>query len=128
MALALVLLLLLVQAVPVLACVVAPTQALAACCCDLDHGCTMGHRAGGCATADSCCAQAVGSAPALSSAAAHPDDRVLTSTSGPGAPPVADTATLIDRSAAFAAAHRLHLISGPRPAVPLYLRYLRLTL
>jgi hypothetical protein len=122
-------LLLLVQAVPVLACVAMPTQALATCCCEPDRDCAMGHDANGCATADSCCAQASGSSPALSNAAAHPDERAFAALpTVAGAPPAGDPLVFIEQRASLAAAHLFHQASAPLPAVPLYLRHLRLTL
>jgi hypothetical protein len=127
-AIAAAILLLFVQAAPVLACVAMPTQALSVCCCEPDRDCAMGHSANGCATADACCVQAGSSTPGLSNAAAHPDEHAFALPSANGAPPSSDPLILIEQRASLAAAHLFHQASAPVSAVPLYLRHLRLTL
>ena len=119
-AVAVAMLLLLIQAVPVLACVASPSQPLVVCCCDLGHGCATGYRSNrGCDTSDSCyCVQAVGSTPALSGAAAHPDDRAFAPTDGPGGAPVADALVFVEQSETLTAARRLHIRSARPPIAP----------
>jgi hypothetical protein len=123
-----VILLLLVQAVPALACVAMPAQALDTCCCETDRNCTMASRAAACAVPDACCVQATGSTPALSVSAAHPDDRSLALPITQGAPLAANLIAFIEQRANQNAARLYQHHSAPLPAVPLYLRHLRLTL
>jgi len=120
-------LLLLVQAAPVLACVAMPGQALSACCCEPNRDCPMGQRASECVEADACCVQAGGSTPALSGVTAHADEREISLPSATGAPPAVEPLALIEQ-ASLVAAHSYHHSTTPPPAVPLYLRHLRLTL
>ena len=127
-AIAAAILLLLVQAAPVLACVGMPTQALAACCCESHRDCAMGHHANGCSKADACCVDAVNSTPVLGNAAAQPDERPVLLPSANGAPPVAESLAHVGQQASVVAAHFYLHRSAPCPAVPLYLRHLRLTL
>jgi hypothetical protein len=121
-------LLLLLQAAPVLACVAMPAQMLTACCCEADGNCPMAARAAACAGPDACCVQATGSTPALSVSAAHPDDRSLAHPIGPGVLPATDLVALIERCANQHGTQLYQHHSAPLPAVPLYLRHLRLTL
>jgi hypothetical protein len=122
-----VVLLLLVQAVPVFACVAMPSHALTTCCCEPDQNCTMASRAGGCAVPEACCVQASGSTPALSVAASHADNRPVAALIAIGPPPSAnDPLGLINARANRIA--RIHLDAPPLAAVPLYLLHLRLTL
>jgi hypothetical protein len=123
-----VVLLLLLQAVPVMACVAMPAQALTTCCCDPSRDCAMSSHGKTCAGPEACCVQASGTTPALSIAAAHPDDRPVALPIAHGAPPANNLAAANEQRAHRDAVHLYYYGSAPLPAVPLYLRHLRLTL
>ena len=127
-ALTTVVLLLLLQAVPVLACVAMPAHALTACCCEPDRNCTMARGGGACAVPEACCVQQTGLAPPLGVSAAHPDDRSFALPITHGAPAADDPLIFIEQRADRDAAQFYHHHVAPLSAVPLYLRHLRLTL
>ncbi|MEJ0039615.1 MAG: hypothetical protein WDO68_26815 [Gammaproteobacteria bacterium] len=121
-------LLLLLQAVPVLACMVHPEQALAACCCERGGHCPMGHREQGCAAIDACCAEAVGTGAMGSALTAPPNQRVSAPASFSDAPSSTSPPRLFDPRMGIAAPNFHSHLSVPPPSVPLYLLHLRLTL
>ncbi len=121
-------LLLLMQSLPVLACLALPGQALASCCCTTDRHCPMGNSASTCADPGACCVDAVGATAALSGPAVHAEDRVSRHPAAHGVAPAFEPLTFIETQASLSAAYLIHHRSLPLPAVPLYLRHLRLTL
>lgn len=122
-----VVLLLLLEAVPVVACVAMPSHALTTCCCEPDRNCAMESRAGACAVPEACCVQTPGSAPALSIAVADPHDRPVAPLIIVGARlPANDLFAFVEPRANRPA--ELYLDAPPVQAVPIYLRHLRLTL
>jgi len=121
-------LLLLVQAVPALACVAMPAQALITCCCEPDRNCATAGPPGDCAVPETCCVQATGLAPALSASAAHPVARLLALPVANGAPFADVPLALIKQRASLLAAELYRHSTAAPSAVPLYLRHLRLTL
>jgi hypothetical protein len=74
------------------------------------------------------CVQVSGSTPAISVSVAHPDDRSLALPITHGAPPLTNLIAFIEQRANQNAAQLYQRHSAPLPAVPLYLRHLRLTL
>ncbi|MEJ1962743.1 MAG: hypothetical protein WDO56_14840 [Gammaproteobacteria bacterium] len=127
-ALTTVILLLLLQAVPVLACVAMPGEALGTCCCETDPTCAMANRSGECAVPGACCVRVSNSTPALGVAGLHDDEGPAVLAIANGILPAQDPLTLLKRQASLDAATLRHYSSAPLPTVPLYLRHLRLTL
>ena len=123
-----VVLLLLLQAVPVLACVAMPAQGLAACCCEGDLNCLVGSGENACAVPDACCVQSSDTTPALSVSVGHPDQRFDAPPATHSALPARDPVAFLSRLADSEAAQISHQLPAPLPAVPLYLRHSRLTL
>ena len=122
-------LLLLLQGVPILACAAMPGQPLMSCCCQSGGTCATSIHPDSCTAPEACCTQAAGSVPALALAAAHLDDPSVALPIGGGAVPPYESAALIEQQLASHEATQLYHRQAPlSPAVPLYLRHLRLTL
>ncbi len=119
---------LLIQAVPAIACVAMPAQVHSTCCCEPNGQCAMVSRPQRCAAPDACCVQATGSTPALSRVEADAAQSVLAVPSPDIVPPTFDSFALLARRPELVPTDLDHPRSAPLPAVPLYLRHLRLTL
>lgn len=126
-ALSFVALLLLLQAVPALACLAMPGSGMGNCCCEIEGKCVSSREAD-CTTSDACCVEATASTPALSVVAAHDENRSVVPVSVPGVPPATDFFGLIQHRAQDDTAQFIRVRTSPLPSVPLYLRHLRLTL
>jgi hypothetical protein len=120
--------LLLLQALPVMACVAMPGQTLASCCCEGDRHCPMrDQNSANCAAPDTCCVSETSSAGPFTISNAHPGEH----SDLPATSPIADLSPDRVFQNVIAGVYSPRLSSyptTPRNAVPLYLRHLRLTL